>query len=104
MQKLPPSLPFILWLASAPFAGADAGTDFFEKKVRPVLVDRCYECHSVEHRIKGGLRLDSREGWLQGGESGPAAHPGAPEKSLLVEAVQYANRDMQMPPKQRLPQ
>jgi cytochrome c553 len=104
MQKLPPSLPFVLWLASAPFAGADAGSDFFEKKVRPILVDRCYECHSAEHRIKGGLRLDSREGWLQGGDSGPAAHPGAPEKSLLVEAVKYANRDMQMPPKQQLPQ
>ena len=103
MPKFPPSLPLILWLASAPLAGADAGTDFFEKKVRPVLVERCYECHSAEHKIKGGLRLDSREGWLQGGDSGPAAHPGAPDKSLLVEAVQYANRDMQMPPKQRMP-
>ena len=103
MPKFPPGLPFALWLASSPFAGADAGTDFFEKKVRPVLVERCYECHSAEQKIKGGLRLDSREGWLQGGDSGPAAHPGAPEKSLLVEAVHYANRDMQMPPKQRLP-
>ncbi len=103
MPKLPPILPVALWLASAPFAGADAGVDFFEKKVRPVLVERCYECHSAEHKIKGGLRLDSKEGWLKGGDSGPAAHPGAPEKSLLVEAVHYANRDMQMPPKQRLP-
>jgi len=103
MPKLPPILPTALWLASAPFAGADAGADFFEKKVRPVLVERCYECHSAEHKIKGGLRLDSREGWLKGGDSGPAAHPGAPEKSILVEAVHYANRDMQMPPKQRLP-
>jgi hypothetical protein len=47
--------------------------------------------------------LDSREGWQTGGDSGPAVHPGDPEKSLLVEAVRYANRDMQMPPKQRLP-
>jgi hypothetical protein len=103
MQKLSPGIPFALWLVSAPLAGADAGEDFFEKKVRPVLVERCYECHSAEHKIKGGLRLDSREGWLKGGDSGPAAHPGEPGKSLLVEAVHYANRDMQMPPKQRLP-
>jgi cytochrome c553 len=103
MQRSLSSLPLLLWLASAPFAGADAGTDFFEKKVRPVLVERCYECHSAEQKIKGGLRLDSRDGWLKGGDSGPAAQPGTPEKSLLVEAVHYTNRDMQMPPKQQLP-
>jgi hypothetical protein len=103
MQKLPASAVLVLSLASSPLFGADAGADFFEKKVRPILLDRCYECHSAEHKIKGGLRLDSREGWQKGGDSGPAAHPGAPEKSLLVEAVRYANRDMQMPPKQRLP-
>ncbi len=82
---------------------AEANGDFFEKKVRPLLVERCYECHSGEQKIKGGLRLDSREGWSVGGDSGPAALPGDPDKSLLVEAIRYANRDMQMPPKQKLP-
>jgi hypothetical protein len=103
MRKLSATLTLTLFLGSARATLADPGTDFFEKKVRPILLERCYECHSAEQKIKGGLRLDSREGWLKGGDSGPAAHAGDPDKSLLVEAVRYSNRDMQMPPKQRLP-
>ena len=75
--------------------------DFFEKKIRPVLVERCYKCHSAEaEKLKGNLRLDTKEGVLKGGESGkPAIVPGDAEKSLLVEAIRYNNEDLQMPPK-----
>lgn len=78
--------------------------EFFEKKIRPLLMDRCYECHSAQSKkLKGGLRLDSRDGVLKGGDSGPALMPGEPEKSLLIKAVRYTDKDLQMPPKQRLP-
>jgi len=78
--------------------------DFFEKKIRPLLADRCYSCHSREaNKRKGGLLLDSREGLLKGGESGPAAAPGDPEKSLLIRAVRYGE-DLKMPPKGKLPE
>jgi len=77
--------------------------DFFEKKIRPVLVERCYECHSAAaKKNKGGLTLDTRDGVLKGGDAGPAIVPGDPEKSKLIEAVRYKNRDLQMPPKSPL--
>ena len=76
--------------------------DFFEKQVRPVLAARCYECHSTQKKIKGGLALDTREATLKGGETGPAVVAGEPEKSLMIEAVRYKNHDLQMPPKGRL--
>ena len=76
--------------------------DFFEKRIRPILADRCYECHSAEKKQKGGLSLDTREAMLKGGDTGPALVAGNPDKSLLIEAVRYANHDMQMPPKKRL--
>ena len=77
--------------------------EFFEKKVRPVLVERCYECHSAAaKKNKGGLTLDTREGLLKGGDTGPALVAGDPEKSRLIEAVRYKNRDLQMPPKSPL--
>jgi hypothetical protein len=89
-------------VAGAPPAAADL--DFFEKKVRPVLVQRCYSCHSVqEGKSKGGLRLDSREGWLKGGDSGTAVIPGDATKSLLIRAIRY-DTELQMPPKGKLPQ
>src|SRR5687768_13005210 len=73
---------------------------FFESKIRPVLVERCYECHSTEaKKIKGGLVLDSREGWMKGGDTGTAVVPGDPEKSLLIQAIRYLDEDLQMPPK-----
>src|SRR6266487_366248 len=67
--------------------------DFFEKKIRPVLVDRCYKCHSASaEKVKGELLLDSREGMLKGGESGkPAVVAGDAKKSRLIEAIRYAN-------------
>jgi hypothetical protein len=78
--------------------------DFFEKKIRPLLAKRCYECHSAQaQKLKGGLRLDSRAAVLSGGDSGPAVAPSKPKESLLIAAVQYQNEDLQMPPKGKLP-
>ncbi len=94
----------MLLLAAVPLHAADtAGTEFFEKRIRPLLVERCYECHSAEaKKIKGGLRLDTREGLLKGGDAGPAIIPGEPNKSRFIEAVRYKNQDLQMPPKSPL--
>jgi hypothetical protein len=76
-----------------------AQSDFFESKIRPILVKDCYNCHSQQApKIKGGLTLDTRNGWLKGGASGPAIVPGDPEKSLLIKAVRYTDEDLQMPP------
>src|SRR5579872_1180348 len=79
------------------------GTEFFEKRIRPVLVEHCYECHSGTAKIKGGLRLDSRDGWSKGGDSGSPIVPGNPDESLLFDAVR-SEGDRKMPPKGRLPQ
>src|SRR3954451_10083542 len=63
-----------------------AGVEVFEKKIRPVLAQRCYRCHSARARsVKGGLLLDSRAGALKGGDSGPAVVPGQPGASLLLK-------------------
>ncbi len=75
--------------------------EFFEKSVRPILVERCYECHSAKE-VSGGLRLDSQLGVAAGGESGPAVVAGQPSQSRLVEAIRYENRELQMPPSGRL--
>lgn len=75
--------------------------EFFEKRVRPILVERCYECHGAKKQ-KGGLRLDSQASTRKGGESGPALVPGHPEKSKMIEAISYRNPDLQMPPKNKL--
>ncbi|HXI49964.1 MAG TPA: c-type cytochrome domain-containing protein, partial [Candidatus Saccharimonadales bacterium] len=64
-----------------------AELEFFESKIRPVLADNCYKCHSQgAEKIKGGLLLDTRDGVLKGGNTGPAIVPGQPEKSLLLTA------------------
>src|SRR6266850_3195285 len=93
---------FVGTAASVP-APSNEGNHFFETKIRPLLIERCYECHSAtSKKIKGGLTVDSREQLLKGGESGPAIVPGNPEKSLLIQAVRYTNKDLQMPPKHQL--
>ncbi len=79
-------------------------TAFFESKIRPALSQYCYECHSSEEKIRGGLALDTRDGLLAGGDSGPAIVPGNPEESLLYEAITWADRDTQMPPKNKMPE
>ena len=70
---------------------------FFESKVRPILVNQCQECHGAQKK-KGGLRLDNLPYILQGGEQGPALVPHKASESLLIKAVEYADKDMQMPP------
>ncbi|MCI0666349.1 MAG: PSD1 and planctomycete cytochrome C domain-containing protein [Acidobacteria bacterium] len=81
------------------------GLEFFEKKIRPVLVDNCYVCHSTQSKKpQGGLSLDSIEGMLKGGASGePAVIPGDPEKSILIKAIRYTDAKLQMPLGGKLP-
>lgn len=75
---------------------------FFEAKIRPVLAENCYKCHSQgAEKVKGGLLLDSREASLKGGNTGPAVVPGDVEKSLIIQAVRYQDKDLQMPPNDR---
>jgi len=89
---------------SGPLCG-DEKTDFFEAKIRPVLVESCYKCHSAaaqaNGKLKGGLLLDNRESIRRGGESGPAVVPGNIKKSLLLSALRH--EDFEMPPKGKLP-
>jgi len=76
---------------------------FFEKKIRPVLVAKCYQCHSAEaEKVKGGLLLDTREGLRAGGSSGHAIEPGNLSGSLLIAALRSDKKDQMMPPKERL--
>jgi len=88
----------VLFIAS--LAHAD---EFFTSKVEPLLKQRCYECHSHEKKMKGGLTLDSKSGWEEGGDSGPAIVVGKPEESLLLKMVRWSDEDHQMPPKEKLP-
>lgn len=75
---------------------------FFEAKVRPILSARCYTCHSQSaKKLKGGLKLDSRDTILKGGDNGPALVPGKPADSLLVKAIKYDG--LEMPPSGKLP-
>ena len=83
-----------------PTEAAEAAREkFFEQNVRPLLAQNCYSCHG-EKKQKGGLRLDSIEAILKGGESGPAVVPGKPDESLLVSAINYAGPEM--PPSGKL--
>src|SRR5262245_36008917 len=81
-----------------------AGTDgdrHFADKVKPLLDSRCVSCHGPD-KVKGGLRLDSRDAAIKGGDAGPAVVPGKPAESLLLQAVMHAKKDLEMPPKERL--
>src|SRR5262245_13287837 len=76
--------------------------DFFENRIRPIFAENAYKGHSqASEKIKGGLLLDSREGVLKGGNTGPVIAPGNPDKSLLIQAVRYKDKDLQMPPNDR---
>ena len=96
--------------APAPAAAADAATkfsaedlEFFEKEVRPILVARCYECHSRDaKKVQGGFFVDSRAGALKGGDTGAAVVPGKPKESLLIDSINYGET-YQMPPKSKMP-
>jgi hypothetical protein len=71
--------------------------EFFESKIRPILAQECYECHSTATKKKGGLVLDSRVGWQAGGESGDVIKPGDPASSLLVQTIKHEHEDLKMP-------
>lgn len=100
--RLAASLALLLFVGSASACADDpAGIEFFEAKIRPVLVQHCYECHSAESKpLKAGLRLDTRESMRQGGESGAAVTPGSVAQSLVISALKYDG--FEMPPQGRL--
>jgi hypothetical protein len=106
MHRVFPACALAAFLAAAPVraAGADArGVEFFEAKIRPVLVENCYSCHSAQAgKKKGGLALDTRAGVLKGGDTGPALVAGQPDKSLLLAAI-VQDGDLKMPPRKKLP-
>ena len=79
-----------------------ADSEFFEKKIRPVLAEHCFDCHSADAQ-ESGLRVDSLSGMLIGGERGPAIVPGKPDESLLISAVRHSDT-LQMPANRKLPQ
>ena len=109
LLKLPPARR-ACWLvllaigltATAHRAGASDDLQFFEARIRPVLVQHCDRCHSADAReLQGGLRLDLKAGWVQGGDSGePAIVPGEPDRSWLLKAVQHADGIVAMPLKE----
>jgi len=86
------------------FGASSTEFDFFERRIRPVLVQNCYECHSAQSKSpKAGLRVDTREGLRRGGNSGePAVVAGEPERSRLLAAIRHTSADLQMPPKKKL--
>ena len=96
-----------LSLLAVPEALGQDRIDFFENKIRPVLAEQCYQCHSAEAArtgiLMGRLQLDTREGVQLGGSRGPAVVPGQPDQSMLIEALEYTNRNLQMPPGGKLP-
>ena len=104
MPLVKPQFVFLFVLPLLGFA-VDEKLEYFESKIRPVLAEKCYECHSAQSgKTKGGLRLDHIEVILKGGDSGPALTVGDSTNSLLVEAIHYQDPDFHMPPKGKLPQ
>ena len=101
----------LVWCLSMPASGlvraqetgaSEASREFFEKKIRPALEEHCIRCHGAK-KMQGGLRLDSREGWQKGGDSGAAVIPGD-EESLLLKAISYEDASFEMPPRGKLPE
>src|SRR5438552_9938580 len=100
---------FTAGLLSLAVVGHDAGAgdppdgmDFFEKKIRPLLVQNCHECQSTAHKKRGGLLLDSKAAALKGGDTGAVIVPGKPEESLLIKAVRYTDPEIKMPQRGKL--
>ena len=99
------SIPWLLVLCPG-LLGAAGSEDvaFFENKIRPLLAQHCYECHSARAKeVRGGLFLDSRAGVRKGGDSGAVLVPGQPDRSRLLKALGYLDSDLQMPPRGKLP-
>ena len=95
-------LSFLICLAPLAAQPTPEQLEFFEKKIRPLLVEHCYACHSGDTMAAAGLRVDTRETIRKGGSRGPAVSPGSPEASVLLEAVSYADLDLKMPPSGKL--
>src|SRR5262249_46448540 len=102
-------LVMVLLAACLPAAHADSTApsptdpDFFEKRIRPLLVEHCHACHSATGNTRGGRRLDSAAALSRGGDSGPVVVAGQPGKSLLIQAVRHEHARIQMPPRGKLP-
>ncbi|MCH2204191.1 MAG: hypothetical protein MK102_19680, partial [Fuerstiella sp.] len=109
MRRYAVVLVCLQWLSAAIVCAKDpvneSELNFFETKIRPVLIQHCYECHSAEAqeagKLQGALQLDSRSGVREGGESGSAVVPGDVDGSLLMSAMRYDG--LEMPPRGRLP-
>ncbi len=95
-------LTLALLLVASNAGAADPALEFFEKSVRPVLVEKCLSCHA--EKAKGGLRLDTRAAVLKGGDRGPSIVPGKPKESLLLKALVHTDEDLKMPPAGKLPE
>jgi hypothetical protein len=91
---------FVLFVLFVVCSSSPASDELFEKRVRPVLVERCVRCHGPKKRM-GGLRLDSREAFFRGGDNGPVIRAGEPDRSRLIEAIRRTG-DLKMPPKSAL--
>ena len=87
---------YLLCCCHVTFGQEESPTDHFESAIRPLLIAHCIECHGPD-RQESGLRLDSRPGWMKGGDRGPAIVPGDPENSILLLAVKHADPNLQMP-------
>jgi hypothetical protein len=92
------ALPFAL----GPMVRAEDAETFFETKIRPVLAESCLKCHGGK-KVSHGLRVDSREALLKGGDSGPAFVPGDPDNSLLIQAIRQTHAEIKMAPDKKLP-
>ncbi len=105
MQHRPLFLALLAASASPAFSAATAEptkeqSEFFENKIRPILKENCYKCHSLEeNKAKGGLTMDTKTGLLKGGENGAIVVPGDVDKSPMITAIKYLDADLQMPPK-----
>jgi len=92
----------VIVMCNASFMQAETPDEFFESRIRPLLLDRCYSCHSTDSgKTSGGLALDTHEGWKTGGDSGPAIVPGHADESLLIRAVRHADGVSAMPPEEK---
>ena len=112
-QNIAPGFQILLLIAAAmvtrsaanaqtPEGNADVER-FFADKIEPLLRAHCLECHShAAEQMGGGLTLDSRNGWEEGGGRGPAIVPGNPDESLLIKAVRHEDADLKMPPDEKL--
>lgn len=108
IKRLLPTLAVAVTVAGSALAADDPDRKkqiaFFDAKIHPVLEQHCYKCHGAKEKLKGGLRLTSREGILRGGDSGSAYDAGNPENSLLLRMISYRDEHHEMPPSGKLPQ